>query len=141
RNGARRREKGDTLVAHQAKTVGELRGQLARGAAEPLLQLLDRIGGTVELLRQRLLGQVAALAQPAQHAPKRFISTHRLLVRSSSYSSLVTSIAHGASWHHPLVIVFVTLCVTIVILPLRSAYALIPSETNDAATESEGGPR
>ena len=54
----------------KARGIGELLGELARGAAQALLDLLDRIDGTIGLLRQRLLGQVVRLAQPTQKAAK-----------------------------------------------------------------------
>src|SRR5262245_21855675 len=49
--GARRREEGCALVACQAKTVGELRGELPRGPPPCSLDLPDRIDRTVGLLR------------------------------------------------------------------------------------------
>src|SRR5262245_17343523 len=53
-----------------------LHNQLARWAAHLRLDLLNGIEGTVDLLRQRLLGQVVRLAQPSQQPAKRFVPVH-----------------------------------------------------------------
>ncbi len=103
------------------------------GRPQPLLELLDRVGGAEDLLRQRLLGQVARSSLPPQQAAKRFVSTHGILARCLSCWSLVTSISHGVAEHHSLVIFFVTLCVTIVILPSDCPCALIRPETSHRA--------
>jgi hypothetical protein len=79
-DGSRRRKKGSAIVADQAEAIGELLGELARGAAHALLDLLNRIHGTVGPLRQRLLRQVVRLAQPFQQPTKREISVHGLSI-------------------------------------------------------------
>jgi hypothetical protein len=74
---ARCGDKCRTLIIFQPEAISELLGELARRATHAGLDLFDRVDGAEGLLRQRLLGQVACLAQPPQQAAKYCISFHQ----------------------------------------------------------------